>query len=586
MGEHQMRLGSACSGIGCIDLGLERAGFEPAWQIEIDPTCRAVLKRHWPNVERHDDLRTATDLPPVDLIAGGTPCQDLSVAGKGAGLDGERSGLFFDFIRLADSQPWAFVLWENVAGALSSSGGEDFAVCLEGFTGLRFEVPSDGWRSSGVAFGPLRWCTWRLLDAQHFGVAQRRRRLFVVAGPRGRCGPEVLLESEGLRGDPAAGGETGAVAATLSAGRPGSGRRQEEDVNIAGTLSARDGRGYCDDQTVDTGRIIESPLSTRGYGYDQVGAESQIITSTLASHGNGGGYRLDDREARGNQIVCHALRGAGHDASEDGSGRGTPLVVDEVPNLTLESLQPPCYDPRHETEKDGSVEVLRRVRVAIGEEAFQEWGLGVHAALRTSEVLRLDVHGGELPEAPEEAAPDGDDRQLPREEGLPSWPLRAVREAERLGRASQGQGLGEQLARELGENLPELPHQGASSGPFLHSLREASQGLRVLRQALSAVQEVGLAASRERQPAYAAEGGQGVRPRRLTPRLRECEALQGLPRNWTQRCSDGSTIADGPRYRMIGNGAAVPNVEWVGERIIDGQKRFPQIVNPASVHTA
>lgn len=230
-----MRLGSVCSGVGGMDMGLEAAGFKPAWFCEKDAQCRSVLQHHWPGVAIYDDLEGLADrdLPRVGLLAGGTPCQDLSVAGRRAGLDGERSGLFFEFIRLADALAPDWILWENVDGALSSQRGEDFAVCLEGFTGFRPAVPEEGWRSAGVCVGPLRWCVWRVLDAQYFGVAQRRRRVFVVAGTGAQPRPEVLLEPESVSGDSAprrAPGEgvtpvleVGARTASGGEGRNGSG---------------------------------------------------------------------------------------------------------------------------------------------------------------------------------------------------------------------------------------------------------------------------------------------------------------------------------------------------------------------------
>lgn len=186
-----MRAGSLFSGIGGFDLGLERAGFEVAFQCDNDPFCNKVLAKHWPGVKRYDDVRnvgvgrTRDNLAgqphvtedssasvewgrgDVDLICGGFPCQDLSVAGKRAGLDGARSGLWFEFHRILSELRPTVALIENVPGLLSSNQGRDFGVILAGLEQL--------W--------PGRW-GWAVLDSQHFGVAQRRRRLYVIAGPR------------------------------------------------------------------------------------------------------------------------------------------------------------------------------------------------------------------------------------------------------------------------------------------------------------------------------------------------------------------------------------------------------------------
>lgn len=228
-----VRLSSVCSGVGGMDLGLERAGFKLSWLCEIDPACRSVLRRHWPNVPIHEDLTElgGGDVSAVDLLAGGTPCQDLSVAGRGAGLDGEKSGLFHDFVRLAREIAAPWLLWENVAGALSSCGGEDFATVIESFTGWRPSVPANGWRSAGGCSGPVGQCVWRVLDAQYFGVPQRRRRVFVVVRVGGICPPEVLLEPESVCGDPSASREAGEVASALTAPSTGGGRLDDGEVN-------------------------------------------------------------------------------------------------------------------------------------------------------------------------------------------------------------------------------------------------------------------------------------------------------------------------------------------------------------------
>lgn len=192
-----------------MDLGFERAGFETQWVCEVDPFRRRLLAKHFPDAKQYPDLTTLDPaaLEPVDVLIGGTPCQDLSNAGKQAGIEGNRSRLFFDFIRIRNSLgvPWA--VWENVAGALSSNDGMDFACVLGAFVGCPVTVPDGGWPSAGVVSGPWGGCVWRILDAQYFGVPQRRRRVFVVGHLGAECPPEVLFELSGSGGDFAAGGE-------------------------------------------------------------------------------------------------------------------------------------------------------------------------------------------------------------------------------------------------------------------------------------------------------------------------------------------------------------------------------------------
>jgi DNA (cytosine-5)-methyltransferase 1 len=158
-----LTVGSTFTGVGGADLGLKRAGFSVAWQCELDEWKRSVLAAHWPNVPIYDDITTLYDPTPVDLLIGGFPCQDLSVAGKRKGFNGERSVLAFEFLRLAESLRPRWLLLENVPGLLSSNGGRDLARLLD-------EVGTIGY---GWAY--------RILDARYFGVPQRRRRVFICA---------------------------------------------------------------------------------------------------------------------------------------------------------------------------------------------------------------------------------------------------------------------------------------------------------------------------------------------------------------------------------------------------------------------
>ena len=162
-------LGSLFSGAGGFDYGFDQAGFDILFQVEIDKTARSVLSRHWPDVPKFDDVCKVgkKNLSPVDVIIGGWPCQDLSTAGKRAGLTkGKRSSLFYQFVRVIRGLRPLYVCWENVPGLLTSDEGRDFARVL-------MELDRSGY--SGA---------WRSLDAQFFGVAQQRVRVFGVFAKR------------------------------------------------------------------------------------------------------------------------------------------------------------------------------------------------------------------------------------------------------------------------------------------------------------------------------------------------------------------------------------------------------------------
>jgi DNA (cytosine-5)-methyltransferase 1 len=224
-----MKVLSLFSGVGGFDMGLENAGMQTVFQCEWDKHCRTILDRHWPTVPKWDDVSTLTGehilahAPVIDVVAWGSPCQDLSVAGKRAGLEGGRSGLFYEGIRIINELRKAsngryprISIWENVYGALNSNKGEDFEAILKEM----------------VEAGSLL-CEWRVLDAQYFGVPQRRRRVFVVAvfdsATANRCPDPLLPVSEGLLWHPTTRTTTREEPADTASASIGSGSRMQQD---------------------------------------------------------------------------------------------------------------------------------------------------------------------------------------------------------------------------------------------------------------------------------------------------------------------------------------------------------------------
>lgn len=238
-----MKKGSLFTGAMGADLGAECAGMIPTWYCEIDRAAAGVIAYHKPNHPIYADITKFKPDPErdaVDIILGGSPCQDLSVAGKRAGLAGERSGLFREMVRICKRLRPRFIVWENVPGALSSNKGRDFAAVLRAFTGLQVEVPAKGWGTAGflrTPFPEYRWnVAWRVLDSQYFGVPQRRRRIFLVASfGDGSC-IEVLFEPESVRGDSPPSRETGERTAPALSSRTKGGGSLGADTELDGGL--------------------------------------------------------------------------------------------------------------------------------------------------------------------------------------------------------------------------------------------------------------------------------------------------------------------------------------------------------------
>ena len=296
---------SLFSGVGGFDLGFDRAGMTCAGQVEWDAAARSVLERHWPDVLRLNDVREVTgdEFGTVDLICGGFPCQDVSVAGKRAGLAGERSGLWFDFHRIINRAKPGWVVIENVPGLLSSNGGRDFAVIIRGLVECGY----------GVA--------WRVLDAQYFGVAQRRRRVFIVGSLGNGRSAQVLFEREGGARDIAEGRTAGAGTAQTVAIRAANTSSNGWGISVNGPSHTLDGasphyvmaHGQANAEIVKDG----SPSLTANH-------EAPIVAGTLGARGNRSHTEVDGHGAYVTTFQPRFVR----------NNRGAP--GDIVPALTAE----------------------------------------------------------------------------------------------------------------------------------------------------------------------------------------------------------------------------------------------------------
>lgn len=209
----QLTLGSLFDGSGGFPLGGILAGIAPLWASEVEPfairvtTMRLSGMKHYGDVSKLDGAK----LPPVDIVTFGSPCQDMSIAGRRAGLDGSRSSLFHEAIRIIREMRCAtngeyprYIVWENVPGAFSSNGGADFRSVLEEVCRVKDSEASvplpDKWESAGQILGENYSLAWRVFDAQYWGVPQRRKRIYLVADFAGQRAPDVLFKSDGLSG--------------------------------------------------------------------------------------------------------------------------------------------------------------------------------------------------------------------------------------------------------------------------------------------------------------------------------------------------------------------------------------------------
>lgn len=311
--------GSVCSGIEAASIAWETLGWKPAWFAQFDPEHNyarqpdfpsRVLAYHWPDVPNLGDMTQIADLirwgaiAAPDVLVGGTPCQAFSVAGMRKGLKDPRGQLTISFGELADAideqrDTPCTIVWENVPGVLNSKDNA-FGCFLALLAGESCELQPPGrkWTNAGCVSGPKRVVAWRVLDAQYFGVAQRRRRVFVIASADPNFDPTaILFESDSVRRDTPPSRETGSQVAALTANGVGTcGEAQ------AGHLIAAFGGGNT------TGQID--------------------VATTCTAHGNRQDFDTETFAVQSvNGSVTHTLTAEGHDASEDGTGRGTPVIA-------------------------------------------------------------------------------------------------------------------------------------------------------------------------------------------------------------------------------------------------------------------
>ena len=351
--------GSVCSGIEAASVAWEEIGWEPLWFSEIDTFPSKVLKTRWPSVLNLGDMTQIASLidggvvSAPDVLVGGTPCQSFSIAGLRKGLSDARGNLSLTYIdianaidqeRAADGKQPCIIVWENVPGVLTSTDNA-FGCFLAGLAGEDepLQPPGKRWTNAGLVYGPQRAIAWRVLDAQYFGLAQRRKRVFVVASAREGFDPaEVFLEFYGMRRDSAPSREAPEGTTTGFETGPSGGRftdlaptldtrckdgpiRNQLGIGVLETFRMAAFGEYVDDGTASTMKARDYKDATDLVATVVHGTQDPIVSEDLA-------LPLGRNTGQENAVcitgdITHTLKAEGFDASEDGTGRGQPITL-------------------------------------------------------------------------------------------------------------------------------------------------------------------------------------------------------------------------------------------------------------------
>ena len=556
-----MTLGSLFDGIGGFPLAAVHCGGVPVWASEIEPFPMRVTKLRFPDMIHVGDITKldGAKLPPVDVICGGSPCQDLSVAGLRKGLAGERSGLFMDQVRIVKEMRAEderrgvsdgfirprYLVWENVPGAFSSANGEDFRAVIEEIVHIKDSTchvprPDTGrWESAGAAIlGDQFSLAWRVLDAQYWGVAQRRRRIFLVADFGGLTAPKILFEQERLLRDPAEGQGQGkgvtTAAGNSSADSGGSRVAEEKQVDIfAFHINQRE-------ETINLNGISGALMAT-----------TNMQMQTFVAEGM---RKFESAEKKEECLCLNDQGGERMDVSVDitatlraGMSGHPPLVMGiQQGSAGTEEIPDPALTEEAETGGNNQ-------QILFENHGIDARYTGPHEVAPTMSA-RYGTGGNNVPlvsDMPESYCIAGNiiDREV----------------------QNGGNGLGCQpdISYTLTSADRHAVFSRQRSDEFLQNRVTATQSARQHKDATDLVCEpyqntvgtIGYTDHKGINNQYVSEDKCIVENRKLIRRLTplECERLQGFPDHWT----DIPGASDSARYKALGNSVAIPCVDFV-----------------------
>lgn len=594
MENKNLTLGSLFDGSGGFPLGGLISGITPLWASEIEPFPIRVTTKRLPQMKHYGDVsaQNGADLPPVDIITFGSPCQDMSVAGKRSGLDGERSSLFYQAVRIVKEMRCKtngkyprFVVWENVQGAFSSNKGEDFRAVLSSLCKIKREdyavpeLPNGKWDNAGCIMGEDFSLAWRLFDAQYWGVPQRRKRIYLVADFAGESAGKILFESEGVSGytpqgfrswQGTAGGAEESVGASSLCLNDQGGQRMDVTEDFTATLRAASNHPPLVFENHSQDTRYKGPLSV-----------AQTVSSTYGMGGNNQPFVLETPKTLKIRSGC------------EGGGKGALVQENKSATLSCNNDQtvfvPKCYgicskdsnSMKSDNPHSGfyEAETSRCLDANGGNPSCNQGGMAV-VAVQGSMIGRAEKNG-------------------PQGSGIGEDVSFTLNTADRHAVAFSQEAYDKYVENDTGSSLRASGGMyGGGSETLVYSTSKNSYHTEVEENLANT-----LVATDYKDPPTVAEEPQYI-IRRLTPT--ECARLQGFPDWW---CDDLGTEnpteediaywsevfenhrkimgtstkpktekqiikwlrdphSDSAEYKMWGNGVALPNVVFVLSGIV------------------